>query len=178
MEENNTHKVICQGCNREKSITSFTVYGRNGYRRKVCKICVSSGITTIPKDIIEDNPELKYCPACNVLKSLKQFYRNKVMNDGYQARCKMCQINNIKINKVGAKYPNRKPHEQKWENYFNIIGVTKSDYRNMFLFLESSGYSLDEDIHEQFCIKWGLPSHNPKQVFKNQYTPKDFNLSS
>jgi hypothetical protein len=174
MEENNTPKVICAACKKEKLITSFSINGRNGYRRKICKSCIGLGITKVPIDA----GEIRYCQACERQKPIKDFYRNRAMRDGYELRCKVCHFNGVKRNKTESKYPNRKPHEQKWKNYFNIVGVTKNDYRNMFLFLESSGYSLKDDIHIQFCKKWGLTPHIPKQIFKNQYTPKDFNLSS
>ena len=172
MEENNIPKVICPVCKKEKLITSFSINGKNEYRRKICKTCVGLGITKVPIDA----GDVRYCEACEHQKHIKDFYRNRAMKDGYELRCKVCQKNNIKRNKDSSKSNNRRPYEQKWKNYFNIVGVTKNDYRNMFLFLESSGYSLNEDIHEQFCNKWGLPSHNPKREFKNQYTPKDFNL--
>ena len=172
MEENNTPKVICLACKKEKVITSFTVNGRNGYRRKICKICIGLGITKVP---IESG-ELRYCEACETQKGIKDFYRNNLFKDGYELRCKICRNNNVPRNKERSKLSAKRPHEQEWKNYFNIVGVSKNDYRTMYLFLQSAGYSLDEDIHIQFCKKWGLPPHNPKEQFKNHYTPKDFNL--
>lgn len=175
MEENNIPKVICPVCKKQKLITSFSINGKNGYRRKICKICIGLGITKVPINM-SDASNVRYCEACEIQKTIKDFYRNRAMKDGYELRCKVCQKNNIKRNKDRSNLSKKRPHEQKWKNYFNIVGVTKNHYRDMFLFLESSGYSLKQDIHIQFCNKWGLTPSNPKREFKNQYTPKDFNL--
>jgi len=172
MEENKTATMICATCNVKKLITGFTVYGRRGYRRKICKMCVNQGLTM--KDV--KTVETKYCQACELVKPINQFYRNNTLVDGYERRCKNCHNNRVKINKEESKYTKRKPYEQEWKNYFNIIGVTKNDYKSMFIFLNKAGYSLEENIHEQFCKKWGLTPHKTKKPFKNTFTPKDFDL--
>ena len=173
MEEDNTPKVICVACKKEKLITSFSVNGRNGYRRKICKACIGLGITKVP---VEES-DYRYCAACKLDKPSKDFYRNKLLISGYETRCKKCKNNRIKINQDGPRYAHRKPYQQEWANYFNIIGVTKDDYKSMYIFLNKVGYSLEENnIHEQFCKKWGLTPHKPKKPFKNTFTPKDFNL--
>jgi NMD protein affecting ribosome stability and mRNA decay len=172
MEENKTATMTCVVCEREKNITSFSIYGRKGFRRKVCKVCITEGKTM--KDI--KTVETRYCAACELDKPINQFYRNNLLVGGYEGRCKNCKNNRIKINKDEPRYPNRKPYQQEWANYFNIIGVTKNDYKSMYIFLNKVGYSLEENIHEQFCKKWGLTPHKPSKPFKNTFTPKDFNL--
>lgn len=172
MEENNVPKVICLACKKEKLITSFSINGRNGYRRKICKACIGLGITKVPDEVAE----YRYCPACEYEKPAKEFYRNKAIITGYEIRCKICKKNRIKINKDEPRYPNRKPYQQEWTNYFNLVGITKNDYKSMFVFLSKVGYSLEESIHVQFCKKWGLTPKQPNKPFKNTFTPKDFNL--
>jgi len=173
MEQDNPPKVICIACKKEKLVTSFSVNGRNGYRRKICKPCIKLGITKVA---VEEG-EYRYCAACKLDKPSKDFYRNNFLASGYEVRCKNCQKNKIKINQDGPKYIVRKPHQQEWANYFNIIGVTKKDYKTMYIFLNKVGYSLENNnIHEQFCKKWGLTPKEPSIPFKNTYTPKDFNL--
>jgi NMD protein affecting ribosome stability and mRNA decay len=174
MEENKIATMTCVVCEKEKNITSFIIYGRKGFRRKVCKFCLSQGLTM--KDI--KTVETKYCEACYITKPINQFYRNNAISTGYERRCKNCHNNRVKINKEKSKYSKKKPYEQEWKNYFNIVGVTKEDYKRMFIFLNKSGYSLENnDIHEQFCKKWGLTPQKPKKPFKNTFSPKDFNLA-
>jgi hypothetical protein len=44
------------------------------------------------------------------------------------------------------------------------------------MYLKDAGYNLKEDIHIQFCEKYGLTPHNPRKVFKNTYSQKDCGL--
>jgi hypothetical protein len=52
----------------------------------------------------------------------------------------------------------------------------KRDYVESFIFLKAMGYSLDQDIHIQFCKKYGLTPNDPKKTFKNIFTVKDCDL--
>jgi hypothetical protein len=49
----------------------------------------------------------------------------------------------------------------------------KRDYVEAFVFLRAMGYDLTQDIHIQFCKKYGLTPNDPKQTFQNIFTVKD-----
>jgi hypothetical protein len=173
MEQKNPLKTIkCPTCNIEKSITSFTYNSTSNYTRKICKVCIQKGLTMKDVKITED----RCCEACEVVKPINQFYRNNALIDGYERRCKMCKINRVKINKNEPKYPNRKPYQQEWENYFNLVGVTKNNYRSMYIFLEGIGYDLSQNIHEQFCKKWNITYSPLKKPFNNHFSPEDCDI--
>ena len=168
MEETNEIKRICVVCEKEKNITSFVVYGRKGFRRKVCKFCISQGLTM--KDI--KTSETRTCASCDVKKPINQFYRNNALIDGYEKRCKTCKINNIS-SRVKAE-PKEKYNA---EVTMNLVGLREDDFRSTYLFLQSIGYNLSKNIHEQFCLKYNLP-FNPERYETNYYfSPKDLGLA-
>ena len=70
MEENNEATRVCVICDKEKSIKSFNIIGKNKYRNKICKICFNMGLRI--KDI-ETSKETRECPACKVTKPINQF---------------------------------------------------------------------------------------------------------
>jgi hypothetical protein len=157
----NENKRICELCNIEKSLSSFSVYGRNEYRRKVCKICVSQQLK------IEDTDTAKkICKACGLEKKIKSFGKTSVGNRGNV--CNICKASGNTIKK-GVKSDSR--HVK--DNALQLGNPTIKDYINTYEFLESIGYNLSEDIHEQFCKKYNITPNSPKQEFKNYYSKKD-----
>jgi hypothetical protein len=113
-------------------------------------------------------PEItKLCRACNKEKKVSQFHKQNAA-DGYTARCKMCQNNGTLI-----------PKEKFVKNEIvplTLTGLKEGDYVDMYNFFQSIGYSLDTDIHEQFCIKYGLKPSNPRQTFNYHFSPEDLGL--
>jgi hypothetical protein len=115
-------------------------------------------------------PEItRLCRACNKEKKLSQFHKQNAA-DGYTARCKMCQNSGILIPKHKIIKNEIIP--------LTLTGLKEGDYVDMYKFLNAVGYSLNDenDIHEQFCIKYGLKPSNPKQTFNYHFTPKDLGL--
>jgi hypothetical protein len=161
---------VCSECNVKKDYLEFNLNGRNGYRNKRCKQCVKSLKAGIP--IIK----LKTCKACLIERPINNFEKSKDWSDGYQSRCKICKKNGTKIvfasDGKWAKKRNIKT------NYRGLVitNPMKQDYIDTFMFLRDAGYNLKEDIHIQFCEKYGLTPNSPKKVFKKTYSQKDCGL--
>lgn len=155
---------ICAACQKEKNIMSFIKNGTTGYFSKRCKICVKNQVFKI-----DDRTETKQCSACNEIKSVKKF--NKTYNvEGYASRCKLCIKNKILIPKELRETPGRK------EPVMELYATSKKDYVETYKFIESIGYSLQEDIHLQFCKKYNLTPRTPKKKFLNHYSQEDCGL--
>lgn len=55
-----------------------------------CRVPKASGkkiITPVDKPRLD----VKWCPACQKLKPLKEFYKNSYRSDGYASECAKCQ---------------------------------------------------------------------------------------
>jgi hypothetical protein len=117
----------------------------------------------------DQNPvEFKICRACGKEKSVKQFHKQNAA-DGYTARCKACQNSGLLIPKNKIK--------NNGVLALTLTGLKEGDYVDMYNFFERIGYSLDMDIHEQFCLKHGLKPSHPKQKFNYHFTAKDLGLA-
>ena len=81
-----------------------------------------------------------------------------------------------KCKALGITIPDKKKKEPQKQNPLQLGFVQVKDYENAYKFLESAGYSLKEDLHIQFCKKYGLTPNSPKQIFNNHYSPKDLGL--
>lgn len=116
-----------------------------------------------------DPVERKICRACNVLKKLKSF---PILKSGNRAGvCSICKSTGKKIPKE-----NKSP-KNKLKNIELQLGFIRiTDYVETYKNLEKMGYSLNEDIHEQFCRKYGLTPHSPKKRFLNHYSQRDCGL--
>ena len=117
-----------------------------------------------------DNLKSKKCRACGREKLLKFFYKSSNLKNGYLARCKICynsKVTSIKKDKGTQKFP---------KDAYSLTGIAEKDYKLMYYMLKSIGYSLDRDIHEQFCEKYNLNIKKREQRSLNKFTPKDFNL--
>jgi len=75
----------------------------------------------------------KKCSKCGQEKTLDQFYKNKKSQDGFKARCKKCDRDNLKSNKriiltpkIGFKYCS-KCKQEKSVDQFSILKTTKDE---------------------------------------------------
>lgn len=171
MIKDEENKKICVVCKREKSLTSFTITGRNQYRRKICKVCVSQGLKIEKKSPMGN----KVCCACEKEKPMTEYYKNKNVLSGYSNKCKMCHIHGNLCRKKG-KSSNRKTLIKKREVGPSLFNVKKEDWIETYKFLESIGYDLNKNIHEQFCIKHGLKKKKRTYEKSIQYSPKELGL--
>ena len=163
-------KKICSTCKIEKHYLEFNLNGRNGYRNKKCKTCVKSLKSGIPIII------LKTCKACLIERTIDNFDKSKDWPDGYQSRCKICKNNGTKIMfKNSGKWSKKNKIKTNYRGLI-ITNTMKHDYIETFVFLREAGYNLKEDIHIQFCEKYGLTPNTPKKTFKNYYSQKDCGL--
>ena len=112
--------------------------------------------------------EKKICRACNILKRLKSFQTLKSGNKGNV--CNLCKS-------LGRRIPREPKPSRIPKNITLQMGfVRKQDYTEMYKCMELMGYNLSQDLHEQFCKKYGLTPNSPKQTFKNHYSQKDCGL--
>jgi hypothetical protein len=113
--------------------------------------------------------EKKICLACGREKKITSFSRTSSGNRGNS--CNLCKSLGNTINKG-----QRKSKEPLKNNPLQLGNVSIKDWVEMYKFLEKAGYSLEKDIHEQFCERYELQPKSPKQTFKNYYSQKDCGL--
>jgi hypothetical protein len=109
--------------------------------------------------------EVITCIACLKEKPLSSFGKDKNRKLGYVTRCRTC------VSKGLLKY---KPIGEKMSGddlMLKLNKITKDDYYNSFIMLKTMGYDIKNDIHHQFCLKYGL---KPKE----KYEHKDVNYYS
>ena len=112
--------------------------------------------------------EKKICRACGVEKQLTRFTKNP---NGYKSNvCNLCKSNGNTIDKPSKKHIVIKNHPLRLDH------PKITDYEKSYRLLERMGYSLEQDIHKQFCNRYGLIIRSPKQSFLNYYSPKDLGL--
>jgi hypothetical protein len=112
--------------------------------------------------------EKKICRACGFAKRLKSF---QTLKSGNKAGvCNLCKSQGKTIPKQSK--PSRIPKNIELQFGF----IRKEDYVEMYNAMEMMGYNLSQDLHEQFCRKYGLTANSPKQTFKNHYSQKDCGL--
>jgi hypothetical protein len=151
---------ICSICGITKHYLQFNINGRDGYRNKKCKICLSKHIKSKHKD--NKSPETKVCKACGIERPITFFWI--VVNEKRQSRCKICFKKKIFISpKVDGEYFPKKKKFNKSE-MFRLNAPTFEDYVLTYKFLETCGYDIKEDIHKQFCEKYNL-KYKKKNVF-------------
>ena len=113
--------------------------------------------------------EKKICRACEREKKITSF--SKASNGNRGSVCNLCKSLGMTIkNKTTIKKQPIKNHPLQLGN------VSQKDYDYMYKSLEKMGYNLSQDINEQFCKKYNLPIREPKQTFKNHYSPKDLGM--
>ena len=113
--------------------------------------------------------ETKICCSCENEKPITHFYKNS--KKSIASRCKLCNLQKkMCVNETRSKLKNKK------EDGPQLFNVSKNDWEKTFLFLQSIGYDLKKDIHEQFCKKHNLTT--TKRAFENSiiYSPKDLNM--
>ena len=112
--------------------------------------------------------EKKICRACGIQKRLKSFQTLKSGNKG--GVCNLCKSQGKRIPREPK--PSRIPKNVALQLGF----IRKEDYIDMYKTMELMGYNLSEDLHIQFCKKYGLTPNSPKQTFNNYYTQEDCGL--
>ena len=119
----------------------------------------------------------KICKACLIERAVKNFVKSKAFPDGYESRCKICKRNGTKIVfENSGKWSKKSKKIRNSEYILPFTNPLKRDYVESYIFLREMGYSLDQDIHIQFCNKYGLTPNDPKKTFKNHFTQKDCDL--
>lgn len=114
----------------------------------------------------------KICCACGKDKPITSFYRNKIMKDGYEGKCKYCKKTNVKCRSGDRKKPGR----PKLKNTPQLWNVRKEDWIETFEFLKKIGYSLERNIHEQFCERHNLVPRKRMYEKSIQYSPGDLGM--
>jgi hypothetical protein len=155
---------ICSVCGVEQHYLQFNINGRNGYRNKKCKVCLSKHKKQSSVDY--KLVETKVCKCCNIERHITFFWR--IVGEKRQSRCKVCFKNKVFIqprllpeDKIEKKSKYNKSHDE----IFRLEAPNAEDYKFTYKFLESCGYDITGDIHKQFCEKYNL-----KYKKKNQFT--------
>jgi len=113
--------------------------------------------------------EKKICRACEREKKITSFAKGASGKRG--GVCNLCKSLGMTIkNKTTIKKTPPK------NNPLQLGNVQSKDYENAYKFLESAGYSLKEDLHIQFCKRYGLTPNSPKKTFNNHYSQEDCGL--
>ena len=119
---------VCQSCKAEKTVDNFFRGGsfikkngeRNIYYSKLCKECKPIKIKS-----------QKFCPTCETIKPISEFYKHKSKPDGVQAYCKPCYKNMMnqkrKIDSVFREKRSKENKRYKIENREKI-----NDYANKY----------------------------------------------
>lgn len=116
----------------------------------------------------------KICCSCSREKDIKNFPKNAVKPDGFENRCRQCKFSNKKCKRGPKKNkPLVLPSDLRAPMLFN---VDKQDWIDMYQFLKNIGYSLDRNIHEQFCEKHNLKTRKRMHEKSLQYSPQDLGL--
>lgn len=111
--------------------------------------------------------EHKICCSCGENKEISLFFRNCGRNDGYEARCKQCKKTNKKCVARRGKKKEKEYIEPNIQDDFTFLHPTKEDWAWMYQMLQRLGYDLNENIHKQFCQKYGLqPKKDRYKKFK------------
>lgn len=147
---------ICSICGITKHYLQFNINGRDGYRNKKCKICLSKHIKTKNIKLIET----RICKACGIIRPLTYFWI--LTGEKRQSRCKICFKKKIFI--YPKVNPEDRPPKKRKSEMFRLNATTFEDYELTYKFLEICGYDIKEDIHKQFCEKYNL-KYKKKNVF-------------
>jgi hypothetical protein len=113
--------------------------------------------------------EKKICRACLVEKPVTRFQKLASGNRG--GVCNLCKSTGRTIKKDTISTKAKKKNIE-----LNLGNVHRTDYITTYKFLQSIGYSLEGDIHEQFCERHNLKPRQPKRKFLNHYSQKDCGL--
>lgn len=111
------------------------------------------------------------CKKCDNSFPKEFFHKKTCAIHGIASYCKVC------ANEYARKYRNevREVKTVKRDEYLRMTGLAKKDYCRVYEFLQKIGYDIysEKSIHEQFCLKYGLPTKVARKSIKRIYTPKD-----
>jgi hypothetical protein len=156
----------CAACYVEKSLSNFTISGRDGYRNRRCKICISQ---KKQEAIVNENE--KKCTACFQVKPLTSFYKRNHLKDGYDPRCKICVRNKTYNPSFISRFETYDP-DPAFDEIFRLRCTKVEDYVDTYKFFERIGYDLQspKTIHQQFCERHNLNEHIRKDPFPNYHS--------
>ena len=117
---------------------------------------------------------MKKCSHCNEIKDKSEFYNNKTCKDGLQNTCKICSYKLSRESNLKKRLLNPVKKTKRDGKFLTLSGIKKEDYCIMYSALSKMGYKIEDDIHTQFCEKWGLKvSKRPRKGDKNHWTYED-----
>jgi hypothetical protein len=118
--------------------------------------------------------EKKICCACKKDKEIKNFHRNKIRPDGYENKCKTCKLNGGKCRR--GRTTIKTIYKASDRRGMILVNVSKEDWVLTYKFLEMLGYSLNRNIHEQFCERHSLNTRKRMKEKSAYYSPKDLDM--
>jgi hypothetical protein len=119
----------------------------------------------------------KICKACFMEKTIKNFNKSTAFRDGFESRCKTCKTNRVMIiAKNAGKWSKKNKKIRSSEYLLPFTNPQKEDFYLAYTFLRTIGYSLDQDIHIQFCKKYGLDPIKRDKKSISKYSPEDCDL--
>jgi hypothetical protein len=95
---------------------------------------------------------LKKCITCEKEKDVKHFHKSSHYKDGRQSRCKICKL----YGKSKQPHKHIKVEKDSWANNFSLAGCKDADFCKSYKLLTLLGYSVEGNVHLQFCEKYGL----------------------
>lgn len=98
-------KKKCGVCLEEKNLSDFyKLNSSKDGKQSRCKVCLNDANKKSrlkkpkkEKEIVVLSDTLKFCPACNIEKSIDLFYNDSSKKDGLFPKCKLCVDNKILI---------------------------------------------------------------------------------
>ena len=149
-------------CNKEKDCLDYNINGRNGYRNKKCKICLSIFLKEKKNNPVEmknktleiSKESTRVCKACGIEYPINHFWSIHKDKGTRNSRCKTCYKKKIYIYKEtkGPKYNIIPPHKQSYNQIFRLTNVKKEDYVLTYKFLSVMGYDISKNISKQFIL--------------------------
>jgi hypothetical protein len=100
----------------------------------------------------------KICAACLIEQPLKEYWTTRDNPDGLNRRCRTCVRNK---NLIPMERRIKKHKEQTMKD------ILKEQYNIVYQFLDTIGYDLTKDLHQQF-----LDRHNQKLKYPMTYQKK------
>jgi hypothetical protein len=102
--------------------------------------------------------ETKICAACEIEQPMNEFWGDNSMDDKKGRRCRTCVRNK---NLIPMERRIKKHKEQTMKD------ILKEQYNIVYQFLDTIGYDLTKDLHQQF-----LDRHNQKLKYPMTYQKK------
>lgn len=83
---------VCHQCGQEKPFSEFyTARRRPDGKTSLCKVCYEAARKNRTRTKPWNDPYLKRCSCCGIIKPRTEFYRSKYEQDGLKKWCKTCK---------------------------------------------------------------------------------------